>query len=959
VDELSFELLGPLRVYRRGRPVPLRAAKQRRLLATLLLHPNRFVSTDLIVDVLWDADPPRSAIANVRTYVRAVREALGTSALLTHQSGYSIMVGADAIDATRFTTLVGQAGRSRQAGRDVAAIESFERGLKLWQGRPLEDLELAPAWEGAVVALQRAHHAAVDELIELRLATGEHAEAQELLRARLAEDPYDEDLWCALVECLLATGRRHEARRAYTDAVRILDEELDVEPGPALLAMGAAIDRPAAARPMRSRAAVARRQVPSQLPLDVATFAGRTAELRRLRDVVCGSGNRPPVAVVSGAPGTGKTALAVHLGHLAKDVFTDGQVYLDMRGAARPRDPAGALFEILRALGVPEVAIPAEVDRRSAVLRSELASRRVLVIIDDAGSAGQVAPLLPGTGDSALIITSQRRLSDLTAAAHIHLDVLAPDSASALLRGLAGADRVSRDDPAVAEIVGACGNLPLAIRIAAGRLVQRPDLTPAALAGRLRDERGRLDELSLGELAVRSSAEESYRALGAAESRLYRLLGLLGAVEFPAWALSVVPTGTPVERCLDSLIEANLLQVVGADRAGVTRYRVHDLLRLHGAELAGPQARDDLGRVLDVALTRSRMAARRLPTRFFGLWESSALVGEVPGGGLAGPEDAIDWFDDAQGNVISLIHAASAQGLHEQAWRLAAAWTPYFDLRGHFDHWGESHELALTSARASGSARGEAIILCGVAQLGLYRDDWDSAYAGFTSAREIFTGLGDLSGRGVAAAGLGTWHRERGLWDRAMPFYEEALEAFVGAGDPHGEAVARTAIATVWLLRKDTTAAETWLKQAFDLAVEIGDAHREAQIRRRFAIMHELSGSLDKTVHELRTALTIFERLSDDNCASHTRASLGEALLRRGDHAAARRMFLAALTVVHRRGDRNIEARAAAHLGHLHQAAGRTNSARAYLLRAMSAWQLAANPQRSEEIREHLRSLAG
>lgn len=239
---------------------------------------------------------------------------------------------------------------------------------------------------------------------------------------------------------------------------------------------------------------------PSQLPLDLSDFSGRQQQVEQLRDLVCGRDPiRPPIAVISGAPGTGKTSLAVRLGHLVRESFPDGQIYLDMRGATDPRDPAAALTDLLLSLNMSDSAVPADPERRSAALRSELASRRVLIILDDVAAASQIAPLMPGTGASAVVITSRNRLMDLAGADSTPLDTFDDGEAAELLRRIAGAGRVDTSSPAANEILAACGNLPLAIRIVASRLAQRPDLSPTELARRLRDETHRLDELSIGE----------------------------------------------------------------------------------------------------------------------------------------------------------------------------------------------------------------------------------------------------------------------------------------------------------------------------------------------------------------------------------------------------------------------------------------------------------------------------
>ena len=931
------------------------------MLATLLLHPNRFVSTELLADALWEGRPPASATANIRTYVRSLRSAL-PAPIETSAAGYSIEVGTDELDASVFESLLAEAGHLRAAGDEQTALRLYGEAHALWRGRPLEDLSPASAWEGSLARLEAQFRGVTDALLELRLGHGDHAGAAVLLTDRLAEDPYDEQLWARLVDALTTAGRPAEARSAYRRALRTLADELGVEPGSELAAAGDRAARPR--RPVRRTVPAGAPDpgimpvVPSQLPLDIADFSGREDYLDRLRDLVCGRDPvRPPVAVIAGPPGTGKTALAVRLGHLVRDSFPDGQLYLDMRGATEPRDPAGALFDLLRGLDVPESAVPSDPERRSAALRSELASRRVLIVLDDVATASQVLPLLPGTGASALVITSRRMLTELTGADCVRLDVLGSEDAAALLRRFAGAGR--DDAPAVAEVVEACGNLPLAIRIAGGRLVQRPDLTVADLARRLRDETHRLDELTLGELAVRTSADLSYLSLGPDEVRMYRVIGHLAVGDFSARVLDVVAGRAVTDRALDRLIEANLVQISTRDTAGRSRYRMHDLLRLHaiqaGDEVERKQAMDDLGLVLDAILQRCLQAFEMLPFEYFGIPDGHRPVPLDPALTAAA---AVEYFDTERGSFVQTVRAAAHAGLHEHAWRIASAWGLYLDMRAGYDEWEESHLVGLASARACGNTLGQGIMLRNLGQLGIYRDDFVMAAQVLSEAAEIFAAIGDRVGAGVTGVGLGTLAREHGDWDGALELFTGALTDFVAAGDVNGEAVARAAAANVLRRQGELGSAVEHLATAYRLARRLGDPHREAKVRRRIAELRGQQQHHEQAVRQLRTALDILERLDDEHCASYTRAALGRALLALGEQAAARRMLLESMRIGQRLGDRSVEAQAATELGELYARGGQPDAARRYLSRAVRLWQQLAKDAEADAARTALQSLS-
>ncbi|MEV0282848.1 MULTISPECIES: BTAD domain-containing putative transcriptional regulator [unclassified Kribbella] len=984
MDSLRYGILGPLRlVHVQGQP--LRAAKPRQLLATLLLHPNRFVSTDLIADALWENTPPRSATANIRTYVRALRGVLQDAGLPapidTSAAGYSIEVGVDELDASLFESLLAEGGHLRDAGEGRQAMQVLSRAYALWRGRPLEDLSIPAAWEGSLARLEAQHRGLVDSLLDLRLELGDASGAAVLLSARLTDDPYDEQLWRRLVDALLAAGRVGEARAAYAKALQTLADELDIKPGPELEAAGARAQNgrsanwpnpgiPAARTtergqpdatqpgPMAAPELTDPQRPPSQLPLDLPDFSGRQDQLDQLRDLVCGRDPvRPPIAVISGAPGTGKTSLAVRLGHLVREYFPDGQIYLDMHGATQPRDPAAALTDLLLSLNLPDYAIPTDPERRSAMLRSELASRRVLIILDDVATASQVTPLMPGTGASAVVVTSRNRLMDLAGADSMPLDTFDDAEAAALLDLVAGAGRVDRTSPAAEEILAACANLPLAIRIVGSRLAQRPDLSPRELARRLRDETSRLDELSIGELAVRTSADLSYDALNPGEARLYRLIGHFAVGVFSARALEAVASEAAVRRSLDRLIEVNLVRISSVDHRGTARYRVHDLLRLHaigvGDEEQKAQAVRDVTTVLDAILNKIRRANAALAFVYFGVLEHT--------GPVTGPDpspftetDAIAWFDSERSTFVPAIRAAAQNGLHDQAWRIASAWAPYLDMRAGFDDWNGSHQQGLLSASACGDRRGESIMHRNLGQLALYQDDWDTAWQHLDRAAQLSTEVGDRLGEGIAKVGLGTWLRERGRRDEALTQYESAVEAFVEVGNANAEALARTAIANIWLARDDTVTAGRYLAQAFLIAVRRVDSHREAKVRRRIAAVRARQGKYDEAVRQLRVALKIFNGMGDDHCAAYTRADLGQTLMERGEVAAARKMLLDSIDIGHRLGDRSVEGQAAQHLGQLYLSTGNLDAARRTLDRAARVWQQAGNDIRAAECRREL-----
>ncbi|GCB49297.1 NB-ARC domain-containing protein [Streptomyces sp. NL15-2K] len=334
--------------------------------------------------------------------------------------------------------------------------------------------------------------------------------------------------------------------------------------------------------------------VPAQLPSDIADFTGREAQLQAVEEELTGASGTPngvvPMVAVSGMAGVGKTSLAVHAAHELSERFSDGRLFVDLRGAnAAPVEPGEVLVRFLRALGVPgSAAVPDSVEELAVLYRTLSADRRILVVLDNAASERQIRPLLPGVGGPAVLVTSRHRLTSIGAVRSVELGPLPPEHGVEMLARIVGADRVAAEPEAAADIVRLCGQCPLAVRVAGARLACRRQWPLGRLAGLLRDEQRRLDELTIGDLAVRESLEPEYAALPDATRRTFRLLGLLEVPHFTAGDAAVLldcPVGL-AETHLEALVDASLLAAVPAEGVGGTRYRMHDLVRLYARERA-------------------------------------------------------------------------------------------------------------------------------------------------------------------------------------------------------------------------------------------------------------------------------------------------------------------------------------------------------------------------------------
>ncbi|MFP8883699.1 AfsR/SARP family transcriptional regulator [Streptomyces mangrovi] len=960
MGEPTFGVLGPLRVRGRGAEARIGGPKPRAVLATLLLQPGAFVSLDMLIEVLWPGGAPRSAVANVRTYVRALRRALeeagvATGGLSTRPSGYALDAAPGDIDMSLFEQRLERARAERDRGDDEAALRRYESALGLWRGSVLQDVPSSVVWDPVVARAEEARSAAVGECLEVRLRMGEYAPLVAELRSRLAEDPLREDLWQMLVRALHGAGRTAQARAAYAEAERVLAAELGVEPGASLRRTGEEVNgytgrrRPVPAEPVR------------QLPMDVPDFTGRSEEVGALERLLSAAGRQPVVAVLSGPPGSGKTTLAVHVAHRVCHAFPDGQLFVDLGGMSdRPREPADVLAEMLRGLGVIDSAVPGEPGERAALLRSRMAQRRFLVVLDDAAGAAQVRPLLPGTGGSAVLVSSRRRMPGLPAH-HFPIGVMRHDEARALLGAIVGEERLRREGADADRVLAGCGSLPLAVRIAGSRLANRPGWSVGTLADFLHDERGRLDQLQTGEMEVRASAELSYRHLPEQAAAAFRAFGHLTGDAVPGWLVAVAmgrPDGAAGE--LEALADEHLVEVVGTDRLGLQRYRMHDLLRCYARELAEADGTGVLPRrrlqVVDALIALARCANSAMPTRFLGvLGEPARPTG--PAAAVAGAvrARAVEWFETERRLLVRSVESALRLGDVSRAADLAIELAGFFDMRGHYGDWLRTHRLVLDAMPEPAGARAAAL-LRNLGQLHLYQDRYTDALESFVTSRALFARLGHPSGEAVAAVGAGSVHRVVGDLDAALKAFTDALRGFGGAGDPHGEAVAHNAIASVWLERRDPDAAAPWLDGALELSRAVGDRHREAQVRRRIAVLHELRGEPHAARAELERALGIFDELADTHCAAYVQQSVGELCLRQGDAGQASALLVDALAVQRQLGDRRAEARVACLLGELHRATGREQTARRYFHRSLSTWRRLQVCDQAELVDAKLRS---
>ena len=585
---MRYKVLGTLEVA--PNPVHFRP-KERVILALLLVHRGRIVTTSRIVDELWSAHPPASAYNLVQQYVSHLRSRLracaADDALVTRVPGYLLADDDSAMDAALFETSLRQGRAALANGRYSEAVRLLGDGLKLWRGAPFLDVHRTPSIIAETERLEEQRMQAIEERFDAELAMGRHRRLVGELAALTGVHPFRERMRGQHMIALYRCGRQAEALEVYRGTRNTMMAELGIEPGKELRKLECAILNSDAE--LTAPVDIAdRHTVPAQLPFSTGDFEGRVRQVA-LGTRVLGGGRRagglgPPLLKIVGRPGVGKTALAVRIAHRVREQFPDGQLFVDLCGMdGRPADPSHVLAGFLRALGA-RGALPETLEERHRAFLSRTADRRVLIVLDNGADEAQVRRLLPGAAGCGVIVTSRRSLAGLEGARHVVVGPLGAREAVALLTRAAGPRRPPYDACAD-EVVRLCGRLPLALRIAGTRLAVCPSLTLRTLADRL--SAAPLDELSVGDLAVRASIGRSYDRLDPAARRALRRLALLTTSGFAGWACAVA-TGEPpsvAEKLLDGLVHEHLLDVE-PEPGGRIRYVFDPLVHAFALERA-------------------------------------------------------------------------------------------------------------------------------------------------------------------------------------------------------------------------------------------------------------------------------------------------------------------------------------------------------------------------------------
>ncbi|MBF6329907.1 AfsR/SARP family transcriptional regulator [Nocardia transvalensis] len=666
--QIRYGVLGPVTASRDEQTIDLGQARQQAVFVTLLLEMNRPLSVNSIIDAVWGEHRPGDARNAIQTYISRLRRALALGrepdepgpALLWTERGYVLRGDPSLLDCVVFERHMATAELCRRHGDYGAAAEKIEAALELWRGEPFTGLD-GPFIEAERRRWSERYLSALECRAATKIDLHRYADAVAELTQLVAAHPLQERFRALLMFALYRCGRRAEALEVFQDIRRRLTEELGIEPGPELRKLQQQILRGEFEQSEYTHPEVLVSR--NQLPGDIADFTGRKDEMARLMAAIPRDTAPATVLVeaVDGMAGVGKTTLAVHAAHQLSSRYPDAQLYIDLHGHAaeqEPTEPAAALDTLLRAIGVPGEVIPGDLDARAALWRSKLAVRSALIVLDNAADADQVRPLLPGTPTCFVLVTSRRRLIDLEGCRTLSLGVLPLEDAVGLFATIVGDDRVAAEPEAVEEIVRLCGRLPLAIRIAAGRLRARPAWRVGELAQRLRQPRRRLDHLSAGSRSVTAALTVGYKDLPVDQQRVFRLLGLHPGPDFDAYATAALADidVDVAEQILEALVDVHLLEQVVSGR-----YSFHDLVRDFAATLTRPS---DPGRA--AALTRLfdhyRYAAWTASTTLFpddSVRSLDPLEPTTPIPALTDPHDCMAWLHSERPNLLAVAKYAA------------------------------------------------------------------------------------------------------------------------------------------------------------------------------------------------------------------------------------------------------------------------------------------------------------
>lgn len=912
---MEFRVLGSLEIAANGRLLQFGSLRQRVVLAMLLFEANRVVPLSRLIDAVWD-EPPATARTQVQTCISALRRQLaeigGGWIISTSAPGYMIGVPDADLDVASFRRLAIQ-GRDAAAARPEDAVRELRAALALWRGPAAAGIE-SRIVQAVATRLNEDRLGVLDECIELELGLGRHCDLIGELSQLIRQHPLRERTRAQHMLALYRSSRQAEALGSFQEARQLFIEELGLELGDELRALHRAIlanDRNLELNPddrhFLGWTQDAITLVARQLPAAIADFTGRDALVTKLTELLSANGSQHepntylPVVTLAGKGGVGKTALAVHVAHAVRHAYPDGQLFVQLRETnGEPIGAAEVQARFLRALALPNMAPPSNLAERTGIYRSWLGNKRILIVLDDADSVDQIMPLVPGFPGCAVIVTSRNPLSALHGANHFEIEDLDERASLELLRKVVGPSRVQAQETSALILARLCGGLPLALRIVAAKLVERPHWDINQMVRRMTDEGKRLDELAISGAGIRATLSLSYSGLSQAARLLFARLSLLGNTEFAPWVSApLIDMDVEVaDNLLSTLIDAHLVEThVGEN--GTARLRLHDLIRIYALERLATQPTADragaLKRLLGCWLSLATEAHRRVYGGDFAVLHGNGTVWMLPANVL---DQVLDkppsWFRNERAGLVSAVLQASQAGLDELCWDLAVTAVTLFELNQQVEDWQKTHEVALEATRRASNLRGEAAVLCSLGNLAIH-DRLGEATRYLTLALGIFDRLDDTRGHALAQGMLAFVDRLAGRYENALARCEDALAGFREVGDPVCEVDALANMAAIWMDREDFKTVERLLDQALVICRSVKARRALAQTECRLGEFLVRTGNLERAERSFRLVLQLVREDGDLIGEIHALHGLGTLQTRQERYALAEANLTAAL----------------------------------------------------------------
>lgn len=866
------------------------------LLATLLCHANRVVSYEKLADVLWDGRPTAAANTTIRSYVKRLRRTLGAAGnrIEARSPGYLIRVEPGELDAKEFVDLCRAAEHDSRQEQWVECARHLERALDLWRQSPLVDVPSPRLQAEETRWLTELRMEAVERHMLATVRLGRHDRAVNELERLTQANPLRERLHQLLIIALDGLGRRADALVAYQRIRRTLADELGIDPSAELQALQQRIlvsDTVPESREFRPV------DVPRQLPATIRHFVGRQAEQKEfteLLDTAERTGTPAPVLTISGPPGVGKTALAVHWGHSEAHRFPDGQLYLDLRGfhpSDTPLTSDGAIRDLLSSFLPDDARLPASASARAALYRSIVADKTVLIMLDNAHHAEQVRPLLPGGPRCLTIVTSRNRLNGLVAMEGAHpvpLGVLPDEDAHLLLQRRLGKGRLECEPDAARAIVDLCHRLPLALSLVSARGATCPQLSLTTLTEEMSEKDSTLDRFRTdpGSADVRSVFSWSYRQLSDSAARMFRFLGLHRATVISA-PVAASLAGQPLDEARAALLELAAAHLL--DEQGRDRFTCHALMHSYAGEQAAremPGATEPaLRRVLDHYLHTAHRASMLLePIR-----QPLSLDQPEPGAQvipLADHHEALAWFRSEIALLLAQVRLTAEKGYDRHCWQLAWTLADFLHSEGRHEDLLDTQRTALAAARRTGDLDGEARVHREVSRANQLFERPDGDCPHLIRALRLYRQNNDIQGQGRTYLSLAYLCARQGRYPDARDYSRRALDFARVCGDEGGCAAALNSLgwchAELGNLEEALANCEESLELHRRLVMPAGEAYSHDSL----GYIHSARGDLGRSVASYVAAIEVWRTLGNRVEEAMTLRRLAEAYTRHG-HAAA------------------------------------------------------------------------